>query len=119
MRDMRPRIKSNFVSFTDGTGRIYGVKNRVITSVKQEVVHFDVATVGERRFWDAYVAGIQINEALKVPLGTNVQRGDVLEHDGAQYEVRQIDLKQEGLTQYILLSLSAIPIAFNINLEDA
>ena len=47
MRNMRPRIKSNFVSFTDGTGRIYGVKNRVITSVKQEVVHFDVATVGE------------------------------------------------------------------------
>lgn len=118
MQTMRPKIKSNFVTFTDGTGAVYAVRDRVIKSVKQAVVHYAVATVGERRFWDAYVAGVQINEAVKVPLDTNVQRGDIFVHDNEQYEVRQADLKQEGLSQYILLSLAAIPIAFNMDLED-
>lgn len=118
MQNLKPRIKSNFVTYSDGVGCIYAVKNRTLISVKQEVVHFAVTTVGERRFWDAYVAGFKINEAIRVPLGTNVQQGDIIVINNDQYEVKQADLKQEGLSQFILLSLTANPIAFNVNLED-
>lgn len=109
---MRRHIKSNFVQFNDGFGTSYKVSERALTEIRQEVIHFSNGTVGERRFWDAYVAGVTISGAIKVPYDSIVNQGDVFVIDGNQFYVSQKDLKTEGLSTYWLLSLTDSPIIY-------
>ena len=69
-------------------------------------------TVGERRYWNAYVAGIQINRAVRVPYESKAEQGDIFTIEGKQYEVVQKDLKDDKLPPSWLLSLASAQIEY-------
>ena len=69
-------------------------------------------TVGERRYWDARVAGTEVSRAVRIPYGSAVERGDVFIIEGKQYEVVQKDLKDDRLPASWLLSLASVQIGY-------
>ena len=87
-----------YQTFNDGWGTSFGILNRRLTAPKQVYIHFQEASVGERRFWDAQISGITVVRAVRVPIDSKVNQGDVFEIDGVQYEVAQkrLDRIQEG-----------------------
>lgn len=103
---------SKLQTYSDGWGTSWKTVDRRLVSVRQEVIHFQEQTVGERRYWDAYVAGTEITRAVKVPHESVVDRGDIFIIDGKQYEVVQKDLKDDRLPVSWLLSLAASPIIY-------
>ena len=107
--------KSNYQTYQDGWGTSWETVDRRLKRIRQDVIHFEEQTVGERRYWDAFVAGTQINRAVKVPLNSAVKQGDVFIIEGQQYEVVQKDWKDDKLPASWLLSLSAVPIAYREN----
>ena len=109
---MTIKSKSKFITFNDGLADCYNVTDRKITKEKQLQIHFAQATVGERRYWDAYVSGIQVTMAIKVPLGTDVEQGDLLVIEGKQFIVVQKDYKDDKLPACWLLSLQTSPIVY-------
>ena len=76
------------------------------------MVHFQEQTVGEKRSWEASVAGILINRAVRVPLDSEVEQGDIFVIEGKQYEVAQKDLKDDRIPASWLLSLSSTAIEY-------
>lgn len=103
---------SKLQTYSDGWGTSWKTVDRRLVSVRQEVIHFQDQTVGERRYWDAYVAGTEITRAVKVPYESAVDRGDIFIIDEKQYEVVQKDLKDDKLPASWLLSLAASPIIY-------
>lgn len=104
--------KGGYQTYSDGWGTAWETKDRRLVKIRQKVVHFQEQTVGERRYWDAYVAGTQIKRAVKVPFETNVEQGDLFVIEGIQYEVVQKDLKDDRLPVSWLLSLASTPIKY-------
>ncbi len=104
--------KGGYQTYSDGWGSAWKTVDRRLEKMRQEVVHYQEQTVGERRYWDAYVAGTQITRAIKVPLQTEVEQGDVFIIDGKQYEVVQKDLKNDRLPASWLLSLASIQVEY-------
>lgn len=108
---LRPdaRKKDNYQTYPDGSAKVLSIRDRRITGTKQENMHFAEATVGERRFWDAQVAGVEITSAILVPEWSAVDVGDLVVIDGKQYEVRQKDRKDTRPRSWLLsLSLAVI-----------
>lgn len=101
-----------YQTFTDGWGTCWETVDRRLAAVRQQVVHFQEQAVGERRYWDAYVAGTEISRAVRVPYGSAVEQGDVFVIGGQQYEVVQKDLKDDRLPTSWLLSLASAPIEY-------
>ena len=104
--------KSNYQTYADGWGTACETIDRRIVSVRQQVIHFQEQTVGERRYWDAFVTGTQINRAVKVPYESAVEQGDIFIIDNKQYEVVQKDLKDDRLPLSWLLSLTSAQIEY-------
>lgn len=104
--------KSSYQTYSDGWGTVWETEDRRLIKIRQEVVHFQEQTVGERRYWDAYVAGTQITRAVKVPFETNVEQGDIFIIGSRQYEVVQKDLKDDRLPASWLLSLASAPMEY-------
>lgn len=104
--------KSNYQTYTDGWGSAWKTVDRRLAELRQETIHFQEQTVGERRYWDAYVAGTQIKRAVKVPFESKVEQGDVFIIEGKQYEVVQKDLKDDKLPASWLLSLASVLIEY-------
>lgn len=102
--------KSAYQTFQDGWGTAWETVGLV--SVRQQVIHFQEQTVGQRRYWNAYVAGTVINRAVKVPYESKVEQGDIFVIEGKQYEVVQKDLKDDKLPRSWLLSLASAPIEY-------
>ncbi len=109
---MLKRKNSRHQTYSDGWGTSWKTVDRRLVSVRQKVIHFQEQTVGERRYWDAYVAGTEIKRAVKVPYDSRVERGDVYIIEEKQYEVVQKDLKDDKLPVSWLLSLAASPIIY-------
>lgn len=109
---MLKRKNSKRQTYSDGWGTSWETVDRRLVAVRQEVIHFQEQTVGERRYWDAYVAGTEITKAVKVPYNSKVERGDVFIIAGVQYEVVQKDLKDDKLPASWLLSLASLPIEY-------
>ena len=107
----------NLQTYTDGHGTAWEVSDRKLYRCRQEVIHYADFFVGERRFWDAYVAGVEIAKAILVPEQTAIRPGDVFvdEHD-VQYEVKQVDRKDTRPVS-LLVSLSASPIRYRSTLS--
>lgn len=104
--------KSNYQTFQDGWGTAWETVDRRLVSVRQQVIHFQEQTVGQRRYWNAYVAGTVINRAVKVPYESNIEQGDIFIIEGKQYEVVQKDLKDDKLPSSWLLSLASAQIEY-------
>ena len=82
--------------------------HRKIGAAKQDVIHFREATVGERRFWDAYIAGTELEMAILVPYESAVDRGDLFVIAGDQYEVVQKDRKDTKPVSWLLSLKKAV-----------
>ena len=54
-----------YQTFNDGWGTSFGILNRRLTAPKQVYIHFQEASVGERRFWDAQISGITVVRAVR------------------------------------------------------
>ncbi len=106
------KYKSNYQTYTDGWGTSWETADRKLISVRQQTIHFQEQTVGERRYWDAYVAGTQIIRAVKVPYESKVEQGDIFIIKGNQYEVVQKDLKDDKRPLSWLLSLASTVIEY-------
>ena len=104
--------KQGFQTFSDGWGTSYGVITRRLTAPKQVFIHFQEAAVGERRFWDAQISGITIVRAVRVPIDSKVNQGDIFEIAGVQYEVAQKDRKDDRRPESWLLSLRSAAIDY-------
>ena len=109
---MFSRRKSAYQTFTDGWGESWEVEDRRLKHRKQEIIHFAEATVGERRFWDAFTQGISIQRAIRVPYESDVEQGDLFIIQGKQYEVAQKDLKTDKMPASWLLSLQSAEITY-------
>ena len=106
------KVKSEYLTFTDGWATSWVVRDRKLQSVRQQTIHFHEDTVGERRFWDAQVAGVQIVRAVRVPELSQVMEGDVLIIEGVQYEVMQKDRKTDKKPTSWLLSLKKVVVKY-------
>lgn len=104
--------KSAYQTFQDGWGTAWETVDRRLVSVRQQVIHFQEQTVGQRRYWNAYVAGTVINRVVKVPYESKVEQGDIFVIEGKQYEVVQKDLKDDRLPYSWMLSLASAPIEY-------
>ncbi|HBA62593.1 MAG TPA: hypothetical protein DCZ20_01920 [Lachnospiraceae bacterium] len=104
--------KGKYQTYTDGWGTVWKVKDRRLVGIRQAVLHFQEQTVGERRYWDAYVAGTQVTKAVRVPYEASVEQGDIFMIGGNQYEVVQKDLKDDRLPASWLLSLASVVIEY-------
>lgn len=104
--------KGGYQTYTDGWGTVWKVRDRRMTEIRQEILHFQEQTVGERRYWDAYVAGRQVTRAVRVPYEASVEQGDIFLISGEQYEVVQKDLKDDRRPVSWLLSLSSVVIEY-------
>ena len=104
--------KSHYQTYTDGWGTSWKTEDRRLTEVRQQVIHFRTATVGERRFWDAMAEGTEIDMAVKVPEKSAIERGDVFVIAGKQYEVVQKQYKDDILPASWLLSLQSAPFEY-------
>lgn len=102
------KVKSEYLTFTDGWATSWVVRDRKLLRERQQVIHFREATVGERRFWDAQVAGVQIVRAVYVPELAQVMEGDVLIINGIQYEVAQKDRKDTKPVSWLLSLKKAV-----------
>lgn len=109
---MLKRKNSRHQTYSDGWGTSWETVDRRLTAVRQEVIHFQEQTVGEKRYWDAFVAGTEISRAVKVPYDSKVEQGDVFIIEDVQYEVVQKDLKDNKLPVSWLLSLASLPIEY-------
>lgn len=103
---------SKYQTFTDGYGESWEVEDRRLKRRKQDIIHYAEATVGERRFWDAFVAGVSIQRAVRVPYESDVQQGDLFIIQGKQYEVVQKDLRTDRMPPSWLLSLQSSEIIY-------
>lgn len=101
-----------YQTFNDGWGTSFGILNRRLTAPKQVYIHFQEASVGERRFWDAQISGTTVVRAVRVPIDSKVSQGDVFEIDGVQYEVAQKDRKTDRRPESWLLSLRSASIEY-------
>ena len=108
----RDRKGSRFLLFNDGDCDVYKVIDRRIEEKKETGCGFSEQSVGERRHWDAYVAGILIVRTIRVRKETNVDFGDLLVIGGEQYIVAQKDLKDDRMPVSWLLSLQKSPIEY-------
>ena len=104
--------KSTYQTFTDGWGESWITEDRRLVEKRQAIIHFEEASVGERRFWDAFVAGVSVHRAIRVPLESNVEQGDIFIIQGKQYEVAQKDLKTDRMPASWLLSLQSAEIRY-------
>lgn len=104
---------SEYMTFPDGWGTSFAIIDRRFKATKprQEVIHFKEQTVGERRFWDAYVNGIEIVRTVSVPIQSAVEFGDLFEIAGTQYVVAQKQ-KKDTRPESWLLSLQSAPVAY-------
>lgn len=109
---MLKKKNSRYQMYQDGWGTAWETVDRRLVVVRQQVIHFQEQTVGERRYWDAYVAGNTISRAVKVPYESSIDVGDVFIIDGKQYVVVQKDLKDDKLPVSWLLSLSSAEIEY-------
>ena len=109
---MTLRKNSKFLTFNSGLASSYAVTDRKVGELKQENIHYAQGSVGERRYWDAFVSGVEIVSAIRVPIGTKVEQGDLLVIEGKQYIVVQKDYKDDKLPSSWLLSLKASPIVY-------
>lgn len=109
---MTKKKNSKRQTYQDGWGTAWKTVDRRLEKIRQQVIHFQEQTVGERRHWDAYIAGVVIKRAVKVPYDSQVEQGDIFIIEGKQYEVVQKDLKDDKLPPSWLLSLSASPIEY-------
>lgn len=109
---MIKRKKSKHQTYADGWGTSWKTTDRRLVEIRQKYIHFQEQTVGEHRYWDAFVAGTEIIRAVKVPYDSKVERGDIFIIEEKQYEVVQKDLKDDKLPVSWLLSLSASPIGY-------
>lgn len=105
------KVKSNYQTYPDGWGTSYEVTDRRIITVRQQVIHFAEATVGERRYWDAQVAGTTVSKAVLVPYDSQVERGDVFVIGETQYNVVQKDRRDTFPVSW-LLSLEDNPVKY-------
>lgn len=105
-------------TYPDGWGTSYSVVDRRISGMRQQVIHFEETTVGERRYWDAYVAGVEIVKTVKVPIESAVDQGDLFVIKGKQYLVRQKSRSDTKMPPSWLLSLESAPIEYSEVSDD-
>ena len=105
-----------FQTYQDGWGTSWETKGRKMLQVRQQVIHFSESAVGERRYWDAQVAGREIKRALLVPEASRVEQGDIFEISGEQFLVEQKDRRDTAPVSW-LLSLSKPPVLYNKAVE--
>lgn len=97
--------KSKFSTYPDGVGTSWRTVDRRLVEIRQQNVHFREESVGERRRWDAQVAGTVIERAVSVPCESAVERGDVFVIEGQQYEVVDRQYKTYPGPEHWFLSL--------------
>ena len=97
--------KSNYMTYPDGVGTSWRTLDRRLVEIRQQYVHFREESVGERRRWDAQVAGTVIERAVSVPGSSAVERGDVFVIEGQQYEVVDRQYKTFPGPEHWFLSL--------------
>ena len=108
-----PRIKNhNFITFNDGILQICELSERKIVKTKMDRVRYGDMTVGIKRFWDAKVAGNDIEKTVAIPKIPDISRMDLTLINGKQYKIEQIQDKFDQMPPYLLLSLSTSPITY-------
>ena len=111
---MIQRHKSKYQVFNSGLADCYQTIDRKICELKQKDIHYSDASVGERRFWDAFVSGIQVEKVIRVPYYAKVEHGDLIVIDGRQYVIAQKDYKDDVKPESWVLSLQASPIEYRL-----
>lgn len=108
------RVEGKYMTYGDGVASVYAVIDRRFHAAvpRQSKVHFKDKTVGERRYWDAYVNGVAIDRVAAVPMGTTVGTGDLFVTEGKQYVVMQVQEIHDSMPPSLLLSLQSATLEY-------
>lgn len=104
--------KVQFEVFGDGVTHIFKMKDMsepgdrpCLKPVLYHKYGFDYKTIGSRRKYDAMQAEVQIDEMISIPMDREIHDLDIFVICGQQFEVKQIQHKQDTKPATSLVSL--------------
>lgn len=104
--------KVQFEVFGDGVVRVYKMSDISLPGdrpcLKPVLYHkygFDYKTIGSRRKFDAMQAEVQIDEMISIPMDREIHDLDIFVINGQQFEVKQIQHRQDTKPASSLVSL--------------
>lgn len=108
-----PRIKNRtFETFNDGDLAIYEVMERKILREKMSGVRYGDKTIGEKRHYDAKVAGARLSKMVAVLQGVDACEDDIVVIGTTQYAIDQIQDKFDAMPPCKYLSLTSAQISY-------
>ncbi|MDO4285235.1 MAG: hypothetical protein Q4C60_07835 [Eubacteriales bacterium] len=102
------RTGSKFETFGDGVLTVCGADKRTIVNTKAEGIRYGNKTIGERRFWDAKVAGTVISAMVCILPYPGIERDDIVLIRERQYRISQVQHKFDAAPPCLYLTLESV-----------
>lgn len=107
--------KTKFETFNDGICCIYKLVDTSIPGLKPcmkplfyRAMPIEYKTIGIKRNYEAMQASVRIDELIKIPQDRKISPQDIVVIEGTQYDVKQVQHKQETAPPTTLLSLQRL-----------
>lgn len=109
---MSSKKQTKFEKFTDGIVYIYKTVDSSLPGYKPclkplfyRVYKFEYMTIGVRRNYEAMQQSVRLDELIKIQLDRRISPQDVIVIEGVQYDIKQIQHRQETVPPTSLISL--------------
>ena len=107
--------KTKFETLNDGVCRIYKLENTAEPGLKPNLepviykkMNFAYKTIGVKRNYEALQAMVKLDEMIEIMLDRGVSTQDVVVIEDVQYEIKQVQHKQDTFPHTSLLSLEKL-----------
>ncbi len=107
--------QTKFETFNDGVASIYKLTDVSEPGLKpmfrpkfHRCVPFQYKTIGIKRNYEAFQASVKIDELIKIHQDRRISTQDIVVIEGIQYDIKQVQHKQETAPPTTLLSLQRL-----------
>ncbi len=107
--------KTRFETFNDGVCHIYKLADVSIPGYKPQLrpkwyrsVPFGYKTIGVRRNYEAMQAQVRLDEMIIITQNREISPQDIVVINGVQYDIKQVQHKQDTAPRTTLLSLQRL-----------
>ena len=107
--------KTKFETFNDGICTIYKLCDVSIPGYQPQLkplfyraMPIEYKTIGIKRNYEAMQASVRIDELVKIPQDRRISPQDIVVIEGTQYDIKQVQHKQETAPPTTLLSLQRL-----------
>lgn len=104
--------KTKFETFNDGVVYIYKTTDISLPGYKPQLkpvfyraYHFAYRTIGIKRNYEAMQLSVRLDELINIQLDRNISPQDIVVIEGVQYDIKQLQHKQETKPPTTLISL--------------